>query len=90
MPILVGDEPIGVLAVESTRDEGAFEDADQQLLSTIAAGVGVAIQNAELYSETRRLLAESSQRVAELAIVNEIGQALARQLDFGADRRGRR
>ena len=83
VPIRVGDAVIGVLAVESTRDEEAFDDADQSLLSTIAAGVGVAIQNAELYAETRRLLAESNQRVAELAIVNEIGQALARQLDFG-------
>jgi signal transduction histidine kinase len=83
VPILVGEEAIGVLAVESTRDEGVFDDADQRLLSTIAAGVGVAIHNAELYSETRRLLAESNQRVAELAIVNEVGQALARQLDFG-------
>jgi signal transduction histidine kinase len=83
VPILVGEEAIGVLAVQRTREEDVFEDADQRLLSTIAAGVGVAIQNAELYAETRRLLAESNQRVAELAILNEVGQALARQLDFG-------
>jgi K+-sensing histidine kinase KdpD len=84
VPIRVGDDSIGVLAVGSTRDEDAFDDADQQLLSTIAAGVGVAIQNAELYAETRRLLAETNQRVVELEIVNEVGRALASQLDFGA------
>ncbi len=84
VPIRVGEESIGVLAVGSTREEDAFEDADQNLLSTIAAGVGVAIHNAELYAETRRLLAESNQRVVELEIVNEVGRALASQLDFGA------
>ncbi len=83
VPIRVAEVPIGVLAVESTRDENAFDDADQNLLSTIAAGVGVAIQNAELYAETRRLLEESKQRVAELEIVNAVGRALASQLDFG-------
>jgi signal transduction histidine kinase len=83
VPIRVGDDSIGVLAVQSTRDEDAFDDADQGLLSTIAAGVGVAIQNAELYTETRRLLAETNQRAAELEIVNEVGRALARQLEFG-------
>jgi signal transduction histidine kinase len=84
VPIRVGDESIGVLAVQNARDEGAFDDADQGLLSTIAAGVGVAIQNAELYAETRRLLAETNQRVVELEIVNEVGRALASQLEFGA------
>ena len=84
VPIRVGEESIGVLAVSRTREDHAFEDADENLLSTVAAGVGVAIQNAELYAETRRLLAESNQRVVELEIVNEVGRALASQLDFGA------
>src|SRR5688500_12332494 len=84
VPILVGDKAIGVLAIHSTRDERVFELADQQLLSTVAAGVGVAIQNAELIAETKRLLAETRQRASELEIVNEVGRALAKQLDFGA------
>ena len=83
VPIRVGEESIGVLAVANTRDDDAFDDADQSLLSTVAAGVGVAIQNAELYAETRRLLAESNQRVVELEIVTEVGRALAQQLSFG-------
>ena len=55
-----------------------------KLLSTLAAGVGVALENARLFEETKRLLAETDQRAAELALVNEIGQALAKQLDFDA------
>jgi len=84
VPILMAEEAIGVLAVQRTREDRAFDEADQQLLSTVAAGVGVAIQNAELYSETRRLLAETNQQVVELGIVNQVGTALAKQLDFGA------
>jgi transcriptional regulator with GAF, ATPase, and Fis domain len=37
-----------------------------------------------LFDETKRLLNETEQRNAELAVVNEIGDALAKQLDFQA------
>ncbi len=84
VPIRIGEEAIGVLAVESITDEDAFSESDQQLLSTVAAGVGVAIRDAALYAETRHLLTESKQRVVELEIVNEVGRALASHLDFDA------
>ena len=44
--------------------------------------MGVALENARLFDETKRLLAETDQRAAELAVINEIGAALAKQLDF--------
>ena len=65
VPILVGDEAIGAIAVQSTREEGRFDEADARLLATIAAGVGVAIQNAKLYEETRHLYAEAQDARAE-------------------------
>ena len=46
--------------------------------------MGVALENARLFDETKRLLAETNDRAAELAVINEIGSALARQLDFQA------
>ena len=46
--------------------------------------MGVALENARLFDETKRLLAETDQRAAELAVINEIGAALAKQLDFQA------
>ncbi|MEO8229790.1 MAG: GAF domain-containing protein [Chloroflexota bacterium] len=83
VPILAGDDVIGVISLESV-ERNAYDDADASLLGTLASSMGVALENARLFAETRRLLAETEQRAAELAVVNEIGQALAKQLDFDA------
>src|SRR5439155_5059768 len=45
---------------------------------------GVALENARLFDETKRLLTDTDERAAELAVVNEIGSALAKQLDYDA------
>ena len=42
------------ISVQNTTQEGRFGEADSRLLSTIAANVGVAIQNARLYREAHR------------------------------------
>ncbi len=83
VPILAGDRVVGALNLEDVRSH-AFGESDLRLLSTVASSLGVALDNARLFDETRRLLVETDQRAAELALVNEIGMALARQLDFGA------
>ena len=56
VPILVGEEAIGVVAVQSTREEGRFGASDERLLATIAAGVGAAIQNARLFGEDAQVV----------------------------------
>ena len=66
----------------ASTDPNAFSEGDERLLSTLASSMGVALENARLFDETKRLLAETEQRNAELAVVNEIGAALAKQLDF--------
>jgi PAS domain S-box-containing protein len=54
VPILVGNKAIGVISVQSIEEEGRFGEADVRLLATIAANVGVAIQNARLFAEVER------------------------------------
>ncbi len=83
VPILAGEKVIGTINLESVNTN-AFSESDVRLLSTIASSMGVALENARLFDETKRLLAETDQRAAELALVNEIGAALAKQLDFDA------
>ena len=56
MPISVGDTCLGVISVQSTHTEGAYDADDERLLSTIAANVGVALQNVRLFNETQEAL----------------------------------
>ncbi len=54
VPILVGSNAIGAISVQSIEEEGRFGEAESRLLATIAANVGVAIQNARLFAEVER------------------------------------
>jgi PAS domain S-box-containing protein len=54
VPILAGSKSIGVISVQSIEEEGRFGQADARLLATIAANVGVAIQNARLFTEVEQ------------------------------------
>ena len=51
MPILAGDQAIGAISVQSTTAEDRFTEADARLLTTVAANIGVAVQNARLFEE---------------------------------------
>src|SRR5207247_6012856 len=72
------------MALENYEREHAFGEAEVRLLSTVAASMGVALENARLFDETQRLLKETEQRNAELAIINSIQQGLAAELNFQA------
>ena len=53
--------------------------------------MGVALENARLFDETQRLLKETEQRDAELAVINSIQQGMAARARLPGDRRpGRR
>ncbi|HEX3265810.1 MAG TPA: GAF domain-containing protein [Candidatus Limnocylindrales bacterium] len=83
VPVIANDQVVGVIALLSP-EENRFDEADERLLATVASSMAVALENARLFGETKRLLSETEQRNAELALVNEIGAALAKQLDFDA------
>jgi K+-sensing histidine kinase KdpD len=61
VPISVGGKAVGVLSVQSTSQEGMFHEADARLLSTIASNVGIALHNAQLYTEARQARADAEQ-----------------------------
>ena len=64
VPILVGDDAIGVISVQSSTQEGRFGERETALLSTLAASVGAAIQTARLFHE-RELSEVRSRRLVE-------------------------
>ncbi|MDH4114102.1 MAG: GAF domain-containing protein, partial [Burkholderiaceae bacterium] len=80
-PIHAQDRLLGFIALEDMEREGAYSDNDVRLLSTVAASLGVALENARLFDETQRLLKETEQRNAELAIINSVQEGLAEKLD---------
>ncbi len=83
VPIIVGAKILGVVAVHSYRQH-AYDAGSLRLLSTLSSNVGIAIENARLFGETKRLLEMTQQRNSELQIINRVGQGLAKQLEFQA------
>jgi signal transduction histidine kinase/CheY-like chemotaxis protein/tetratricopeptide (TPR) repeat protein len=82
VPIVVGDRRVGTITMEDHEREYAFGESEVRLLTTIASSLGVALQSALLFDETQRLLKETEQRNAELAVINSIQQGMAGSLDF--------
>ena len=92
VPIPLGTDIIGVLSAQSIEREGLFNADDVRLLTTIAANVGVAIQNARLFEREQQrarreqVLREVTAQVRNSVDVNtimrtavqEVGQALGR------------
>ena len=74
MPLLVGGRATGVISLQNVDREHAFTETDERLLVTLAGSLSVALDNARLVHETR-------QRNAELALINSVQQAIAGELD---------
>jgi GAF domain-containing protein len=58
LPLRINEQVIGALDVQSTKTS-AFTNDDIQMLSLLANQVSLAIENARLFEDTRRALAES-------------------------------
>jgi GAF domain-containing protein/CheY-like chemotaxis protein len=81
VPILAEDMVIGWMAVQSYQ-QNAYDQDDLRLLQTLAHSMSVALENARLFAETQRLLKETEERNAELAIINSVQEGLVSKLDF--------
>ncbi|HUF82878.1 MAG TPA: GAF domain-containing protein, partial [Burkholderiales bacterium] len=84
VPLTVAGETRGIVSIQNTEGEDAFTESDVRLLATLAASLSVALENARLFDETQRLLKETEQRNAELAIINSVQEGLASKLDIDA------
>ncbi len=76
VPLLVGEDVIGVLAVQDPQNPRAYTENDLRLLTTAAAQLAVAVQNSRLFTEAR-------QRTADLSLLFEFGTRIANELDEG-------
>ncbi len=85
VPIQHGGEVLGVINLESERP-GAFDEDDVESVQTIADGLAMALENAQLLKEGRRASEELEQRVQartrELNAMRETLLDITAQLDL--------
>jgi diguanylate cyclase (GGDEF)-like protein len=67
VPIFLGGKPAGVMAALSTERESQFQARDLEVMQTAAGQLGVAIENARLFTEEQR-------RARHLAFLNNISK----------------
>jgi diguanylate cyclase (GGDEF)-like protein len=67
VPILLGGKPAGVMGALSTEREYVFEARDLAVMKTAAGQLGVAVENARLFTEEQR-------RARHLAFLNNISK----------------
>ncbi len=82
-PIISSGKVMGVISIQNLRED-AFTESDLRLLITLTNSMSVALENARLFDETQRLLKETEQRAAELAIINSVQTGLASNLEMQA------
>ncbi len=86
VPLKRGEEVIGVLDVESKRKDG-FGDRDLRVLTTVAAQMAMAIENAKLYEEVKRAYEDLKGAQADvvqagrMAAVGQLAAGIAHELN---------
>lgn len=74
VPLKVGDEPMGVLNIESGEPE-AFGPTVVALLQAVATAVSLTIRNAQLFDQQRR-------RAEQLTLLNRVSQIITSTVDI--------
>ncbi len=67
VPIFLGGKPVGMMAALSTEQESQFLPRDLEVMQTVAGQLGVAVENARLFTEEQR-------RARHLAFLNSISK----------------
>jgi PAS domain S-box-containing protein len=75
VPLILGEQVLGVMAIQSYSRARLYNEHDQNLLTAIAGQAAIALQNARLFNETQ-------QRSTELATLNQIISSVAQTLDL--------
>jgi PAS domain S-box-containing protein len=66
VPILMGDRVLGVILVQHYTTPGVYDESHRLLLETIASQAAIAIENARLYDQAQREIAERVRAEEEL------------------------
>jgi signal transduction histidine kinase len=78
VPLIANDRVVGVMAIQSYRQEDLYTDHDLAIFSTIGAQAAIAIENARLYQQVRLELTERKRAAEELLIAKDAAEAANR------------
>ena len=70
MPIYAGDRFLGTIALDNHERENAYGEAEVRLLSTVAASLGMALQNARNFDETQKALEQQTATADILRVIS--------------------
>lgn len=66
VPLLLGDQVLGVIIVQNYHRERVYDEHDRDLLMTIASSAAVALQNARLFSEKKQAELDALRRADQI------------------------
>jgi GAF domain-containing protein/CheY-like chemotaxis protein len=81
LPLVVGDEVIGALTVQSVEGQ-AFTQEDITTLQSMADQVAIAIKNSRLHRQNQDLLRQTEHRARLLEAASEVGKQVTSILDL--------
>jgi len=86
VPLLLGEQVIGVMAAQSYTEPNVYDEHDRDLLMAVAGQAAISIQNSRLYGQEqyRRQIADTLAEMARIASssldLNEVVRQLLEQL----------
>jgi len=86
VPLMLGDQVVGVLAIKDSSQASRFSDEDAALMTTIASQVTAAIQNSRLLNQVQRtarrqrLIHEITSKVRRSPDMKSVLETTAREL----------
>ena len=70
VPIFSGDKFLGAITLDSHDPARRFSEDDQRLLQTVAATMGIALENARLFNETKEALERQTATAEVLRVIS--------------------
>ncbi|MDM0070100.1 GAF domain-containing protein [Variovorax sp. J31P207] len=80
VPIIGNDRALGIISLQNHEREYAFGAHELHLLETVAASLGLALESARLFDETRRHAREMQEALAHQSAAAEVLQVIGSSL----------
>ena len=77
VPLVVGEQVLGALVVESWQKTYSFNKNDETTLATVARQAAIALENIRIYEQLENANEQLKRRADNLRVLNDVGRQLA-------------